>query len=176
MNCELRPICLDDVDTLMRWVNDPAIVRNFAALGEITREQEVKFIEGMMSSTTDRLFAVEVGGVMIGTAGIHRIWWPAKNGRLGLMIGHPEYAGQGCGQKALREVIRIAFDDLGLHKVWLMCYRDNARMQHIAQKLGFVEEGVLRDEYFHQGQFHDMIRHSLLEPEYRARCGWPSNS
>ena len=38
-------------------------------------------------------------------------------------------------------------------------------MHHIARKLGFTEEGVLRDEYFHNGAFHDMIRHSLLEGE-----------
>ena len=32
--------------------------------------------------------------------------------------------------------------------------------------LGFVEEGRMRDEYFHEGGWHDMLRHSLLRPDY----------
>ena len=38
-------------------------------------------------------------------------------------------------------------------------------MHHMATKLGFQVEGTLRDEYFHDGSYHDMVRLSLLEGE-----------
>ena len=170
----LRPIAEGDVDAIMAWINDPEITRNFAAFAEpVSREQELAFVRGMRASTTDRLFAIvprdAPDGRLIGTAGLHRIYWPAKNGRLGLMGGDKHAQGHGVGQAALELLIAFGFERLGLHKLWLVHYADNARMRHIADKLGFRQEGVLRDEYFHRGTWHDMVRHALLEHEWRAR-------
>lgn len=170
----LRPIAESDVDGILEWINDPAITRNFASFDEpISREQELEFIRAMQRSKTDHLFAVEWAdgtGPIIGTAGLHRIYWPAKNGRVGLMIGLKEVQGKGLGQEALRLVVGYGFERLGLHKVWLVHYADNARMRHIAQKLGFTQEGVLRDEYFHNDRWHDMVRHAILEQEWLGKA------
>jgi len=167
----LRPIAESDVDAIMTWLNEPDITRNFAAFSEpVTREQELSFVRTMRASTADHLFAVELvhsPGELIGTAGLHRIYWPAKNGRLGVMIGHREVQGQGLGQEAMRLLVAFGFEQLGLHKLWLVHYADNARMRHIAGKLGFVQEGVLRDEYFHGGIWHDMVRHAILASDAR---------
>jgi RimJ/RimL family protein N-acetyltransferase len=168
----LRPIRLDDVDEIMTWVNDPDVVRNFASMGQITREQELAFLQKTIDSNEDRLYAVlGPSGQYLGNAGIHKIYWPARNGRLGIVIGAKGEHGQGYGQETLKLLISLGFEELGLHKLWLVHYAENARMLHLARKLGFVEEGVLRDEYFHGGRFHDMLRHSLLEQEY-ATLSW----
>ena len=174
----LRPIAEGDVDAIMGWINDPEITRNFAAFAEpVSREQELAFIRGMRASATDRLFAIvprdDPGGPLIGTAGIHRIYWPAKNGRLGLMVGDQRAQGHGLGQAALGLLIAYGFERLGLHKLWLVHYADNTRMRHIAGKLGFVQEGVLRDEYFHRDAWHDMVRHAILEHEWGAARAMP---
>jgi RimJ/RimL family protein N-acetyltransferase len=162
----LRPIRVDDADAILAWINDPEITRNFAALGRITREQEVRFLEQTIASDTERLYAIETPDAeLLGTAGIHRIHWPSRNGRLGIVIGRKDAHGKGFAQEGLRLLCGVAFRELGLHKVWLVHYATNERMRHVAKKLGFVEEGVLRDEYFHEGRFHDMVRHSLLEDE-----------
>lgn len=163
----LRPIRPDDVDHIMEWINDPEVTRNFAHMSAaITREQELAWLERVIASETDRLYAVEdEAGRYLGNAGVHKIYWPARNGRLGLVLGARDARGRGLGSMAMRLLVELAFAELGLHKVWLVHYRDNHRMAHIAAKLGFVEEGVLRDEYFHAERFHDMVRWSLLEDE-----------
>ena len=121
----------------------------------------------MISSDTDRLWAiVDQDGVNLGNAGIHKIYWPARNGRLGIVIGRTSSQGRGLGQEALKLLIAKAFMDLGLHKVWVVHYGTNERMRHILKKLSFSQEGVLRDEYFHSESFHDMVRQSLLEDEF----------
>jgi len=171
----LRPIRLDDVDAIMEWINDPAVTRNFAGMSAtITREQELAFLERTLASDTDRLYAIEaLDGTYLGNAGVHKIYWPARNGRLGVVIGAKGAQGKGLGQEALRLITALGFERLGLHKIWLVHFASNARMHHIAKKLGFVEEGTLRDEYFHDDAFHDMLRHSLLEEEFAAlRTQW----
>jgi len=167
---QLRPIRLDDVDAIMAWINDPSVTRNFAKMSTtITREQEIAFLERPLESDADRLFAIEdLDGNYLGNAGLHKIYWPARNGRLGIVIGDKDAQGKGLGQEALRLITALGFEVLGLHKIWLVHFATNARMHHIAKKLGFTEEGTLRDEYFHDGEFHDMLRHSLLEHEFGA--------
>jgi ribosomal-protein-alanine N-acetyltransferase len=164
----LRPIRLDDVDALMTWIGDPDVTSNFATMSQpITRDQELAFLATTIASETDRLYAIETpDGRVIGTAGIHKIWWPSRNGRIGLVIGCKELQGRGLAQASLRALCALGFETLALHKLWIVHYATNTRMRHIAGKLGFVEEGVLRDEYFHQGRWHDMVRHSLLAHEY----------
>ncbi len=172
---QLRPIRVDDVDAIMEWINDAAVTRNFAAMStEITREQEIAFLEQTIASDTDRLFAIEdLDGSYIGNAGIHKIYWPARNGRLGIVIGRSDARGKGIGQEALRLTTALGFCELNLHKIWLVHFATNERMLHIATKLGFTEEGTLREEYFHNDGFHDMLRHSMLEQEFAAlRVEW----
>lgn len=169
--CALRPLRMDDLDAIMAWVNDPEVTRNFAGLaGPITREQEAAYLERVLGSPTDRLFAIVDGdGAYLGNAGIHQIYWPARNGRLGIVLGAPGARGRGLGRHALARLCDVGFGELGLHKLWLMHYASNARMAHIAAGLGFVVEGTLREEYFHDGAHHDMVRSSLLAREWAAR-------
>ena len=68
----LRPISLDDVDDIMEWINDPQVTRNFAGLSKtITREEEARFVQQMIDSETDRLWAIiDQDGLNLGNAGI----------------------------------------------------------------------------------------------------------
>jgi RimJ/RimL family protein N-acetyltransferase len=170
----LRPIALTDVDNIMSWINDPDVTRNFASMGKtISRADELAFLERTIASDTDRLYAIEdADGNYIGNAGLHKIYWPAKNARIGVVIGEPGARGRGYGQQVLRLLCALAFMRLGLHKVWLIHFDTNARMAHIVNKLGFVYEGTLRDEYY-TSKYHDMLRHSLLESDFaRLRRSW----
>lgn len=169
----LRPATMNDLDSMMAWVNRPDVTRNFARLSrEITRAEEASWLERTLASDTDRLFAVEDrAGTYIGNAGIHQIYQPARAGRLGTVIANQQ--GKGLGQQAIKLLCAAGFIDLQLHKLWMIHFRTNARMSHICAKLGFAFEGVLRDEYFHEERYHDMIRLSLLEHEFRRlRSDW----
>jgi RimJ/RimL family protein N-acetyltransferase len=170
---ELVPIQVSDVDSIMEWINDPEVTKNFAlSESHITREQETTFIAGVVAEMqkprpSDFMFAVHLDGVLIGTAGIHKIYWPAGNARLGIMLGR--HRGEGLGEIVLKSLIKHAFLIMNLHKVWMIHFETNARVRHLAEKMGFVCEGVLRDEYYHNGEYHNMVRHSLLNHEFISR-------
>jgi diamine N-acetyltransferase len=165
----LRPLRLDDLDHLMTWVNDPEITRNFAQLGEISREQEQAWLERTLAATNERVWAIEdPDGTYLGNVGLHQIHWPSRNARLGIVVASRAHHGRGVAQAALKAVLDRGFAELGLHKIWAVHFHDNARMAHILGKLGFVVEGRLRDEYFHDGRYHDMLRHSILDADHTA--------
>lgn len=168
----IRPIRIGDVDSIMGWVNDPDVVRNFQNFDmKITREQEIAFLEKMIASSDDRLFTIGAeDGVHIGNVGLHGISSKNQLGRLALIIGRKEYRGKGYGYSAVKEVLRYAFDTHALNKIWLVVFKENERARHIYEKAGFTVEGILRQEYADRdGKFHDLMRMAILREEYRAK-------
>lgn len=172
MSVRLRPLEERDVDDILTWVNDPAIVGNLAAFSgdPFTREQELEWIRRVRSSRSDVVFTItaEDDGRYLGQCGIHQIHERSRVGRLACIIARRDEMGRGHGSAAIRAVLDHAFGALALHKTWLMVFAQNTRSRGIYARLGFREEGVLREEYFHEGAWHDMVRMSMLAREWQA--------
>jgi RimJ/RimL family protein N-acetyltransferase len=170
MSVTLRPLAESDVDSIMTWVNDPEIVGNLAAFSgqAFSREDELQWIRRTLAST-DRVFSIVAeDGRYLGQIGIHQIHARSRVARLGCVIASRGEMGKGYGSSAVRAALRVGFGDLGLHKLWLMVFRHNERGRRLYGRLGFVEEGTLREEYFHEGAWHDMVRMSMLAHEHTA--------
>jgi len=167
----LRPLAETDVDSILTWVNRPEVVGNLAAFSgdPLTRDQELAWIRRTLAST-DRVWSVVAAddGRYLGQVGIHQIHQRSRVGRLGLVIASRAEMGKGFGSAAVRAALDRAFGELALHKLWLMVFRSNDRGQRLYRRLGFVEEGILREEYFHEGGWHDMVRMSMLAHEHRT--------
>ena len=168
----LRPLAESDVDSIMTWVNRPEIVGNLAAFAgkPMTRDEELEWVKRTIASP-DRVYSVfsTDGDRYLGQVGIHQIHNRSKVGRLGAVIATKSEMGKGYGSAAISAVMDRAFGEHGLHKLWLMVFRSNERGQRLYKKRGFVEEGILREEYFHEGAWHDMVRMSLLASEHVGR-------
>jgi RimJ/RimL family protein N-acetyltransferase len=74
--------------------------------------------------------------------------------------------GQGSGRRILTEVLRIAFRDLGAHRLFLDVFEDNARARHLYESLGFKYEGVMRESAHRDDRWFDLHLMSMLESEY----------
>jgi diamine N-acetyltransferase len=74
--------------------------------------------------------------------------------------------GRGQGRRMLREVIRVAFEELGAHRLFLDVFEDNARARHLYESLGFAYEGTLREAALRDGEFCTLRLMSLLDREY----------
>lgn len=174
VQAKLRPLQLSDLDKVMTWVNDPEIVGNFQHFNRtISREEEQQYLERILASPTDKVYAIETeGGEYLGNVGLHQIYLPSRNARFSIIIGNREHWGQGYAQKAIEQLLEIAFNQMGLHKVWGIVFEENEKNKHIyLDKLGFKVEGVLKEEYFHKGKYHTMLRIAMLEDEYLQMRG-----
>lgn len=165
MAITLKPLDLKDIDHIMTWVNDPEVVKNLQHFDKkFTRDDEKIYVEKILSSKNDFVFSIFNNDHYVGQCGIHQIAWENKLGRLSLVIKQ-EFWNKGYAQEVLPILIDYSFNKLALHKVYLMHWKENKKAEHIYNKLGFKTEGLLKDEYFWQGQYHDMIRMSIINPE-----------
>jgi RimJ/RimL family protein N-acetyltransferase len=162
----------------MTWVNDREVMQYFALRQErISEDEERGYLEKLIVSSTDRVFSIfeadgEAGGdgddasSYIGQCSINQIYWPARNGRVFLVVRKEKQRG-GRGAAALDALVNIAFTDkadggIDLHKLWLIVRRDNRRAQSMYLRANFEFEGVLRDEYCVAGRYFDMVRMGIL--------------
>lgn len=168
-NIILRPLSFNDLNDIMTWVNDSEVIKNLQHFSKkLTREDESNYINRILESQNDYIFSIiRKDGVYLGQCGLHQISWENKLSRMAIIIKR-EFWGMGYAQKAIRELLAFSFQNLKLHKVWLLVYSTNKKARHIYDKIGFKEEGVLRDEYFWQGKYHDMVRMSIIESERKA--------
>ncbi|HEX7727912.1 MAG TPA: GNAT family N-acetyltransferase [Terracidiphilus sp.] len=83
-----------------------------------------------------------------------------------VVVGEP---GNGLGRRILTELLRIAFDELRAHRIFLDVYDDNLRAQHLYRSLGFKQEGTMRDAASRNGRWHDLLLMSMLKREYTAQ-------
>ena len=159
---ELVPLSIEHLDGVMSWVNDREVMHYFAnRQTPITEAEERAYLEHLIGSASDRAYSIFADGTYVGQCSVNQIYWPAKNGRVFLVIG-AAHQGRGYGSAAMRALIERSFGELGLHKLWLIVRKDNRSAQAMYLRLGFDFEGVLRDEYFVQGRYHDMVRMSCL--------------
>lgn len=90
-----------------------------------------------------------------------------------IVVAVPE---RGLGRSILTEVVRMAFEDLNAHRLFLDVFEDNARARHLYESLGFTYEGILREAAQRDGKWFNLHLMSMLETEYRAlgRAGCPA--
>ncbi len=171
INASLRPLALNDLDNIMSWVNDQEVIGKFKAFAAPkTKDEEKQYLEKLLASETDKVFAIESEtGKYIGNIGLHEIGLKHKIARIGIILGDKACWGKGYGQSAIDALLKIAFEEYSLKNVWLMCYATNTRIQHIAQKLGFRKEGILKNSYFHKGEYHEMVKMQLSKQDYLRR-------
>ncbi len=164
----LRAIEREDVPTAHRWVNDPDVIHWLTMMIPISTVEEEKWFESTLDRPNDHHYAIETkDGTYIGGLGIHAIDWSARKAMLGIFIGEKEYWGKGHGTDAIKTALKVAFDQLGLHRIWLFTYDFNERAQKSYEKCGFKLEGRFRDDKYHEGKYHDSVVMSILEDEWR---------
>jgi ribosomal-protein-serine acetyltransferase len=83
---------------------------------------------------------------------------------IGYWIGST-HEGRGLVTRACRALIDHAFDELGLHRVTIRVAPDNARSRAIPERLGFREEGVMREAGTSAFGHHDLVLYGLLDRE-----------
>lgn len=86
---------------------------------------------------------------------------------IGILIS-AEHQGSGCGSEAVGWMLNWGFQAAGLHRVGLQSASFNTGAIRLWKRLGFREDGRDRDSIWSDGSWHDQVRFSMLETEWRA--------
>ena len=105
--------------------------------------------------------AVDGGGAFLGLALAPEIDAEAREVELGYIVA-PAARGRGVATAMLRELTRWAFAQAGALRAYLLIDTANVASQRVAERCGYVLEGVLRSVYLKQGRRSDQMIWSRL--------------
>lgn len=156
-----------DLDRVHRWINDREVTQYLLARYPLSRAAEEKWLEENADSSFQSVrLAIETkDGVHIGNIDLGPIDAEDRRGALGIMIGEKEYWGRGLGSDAIRTLLRFAFDEMNLNRVWLTAHEFNERAVACYRKCGFREEGRLRQDRYFRGRYWDTLIMGVLRDE-----------
>jgi UDP-4-amino-4,6-dideoxy-N-acetyl-beta-L-altrosamine N-acetyltransferase len=169
----LRPLVSGDLRRLVKWFSDPQINRFLGRTAGVTLADEERWFREYERKADEQIFAIEVDGRHVGNVGLHKVDPVNRKAELGILIGEKGLWSKGLGTDAIRAALRYAFDILGLHKVSLDVLDGNHRAVRAYEKVGFVREGVHRQDIHRDGRFFDVVRMGVLDTEFRARTSPP---
>jgi diamine N-acetyltransferase len=160
----LRPTMQSDLDFVLSLEQDPENLPFITPWERTQHEAAIRFPDF-------RHFIVEGGPGLdaVGFAILIGCRSPHQSLELKRMVIRSK--GEGYGRAALRVAKKIAFDDLGAHRLWLDVKKRNSRAKALYEGEGFVREGELREAVRVQGGFESMIVMSMLAAEYAQRRG-----
>ena len=102
-------------------------------------------------------------GGLIGAIGLEMN--PCGGAELGSGVG-VAFWGRGYATEAAREVVRYAFEELGLHRVYAGHFGGNEASGRVMAKAGLRYEGTRRDHYRKWGEYRDCVDYGLLSTDY----------
>ncbi|HEU4372981.1 MAG TPA: GNAT family protein [Telluria sp.] len=106
-------------------------------------------------------------GTLCGSVRIKDIDQADRKAKIGYFIDS-QFAGRGIVTSAVSAVLAYCFGPLRLNRIELRCAAGNERSQRVAERLGFVHEGLLRQEEYLNGVFIDQHVYGLLSTDFQA--------
>ena len=104
--------------------------------------------------------------MLIGNVGQIGLDWKNRSAFLGIVIAEKEYWGRGYGSDAIVTLLRFAFGEMNLHRIYLSVFDTNPRAIRCYEKCGFRHEGRAREALFRDGRYHDALQMAILRQEF----------
>ena len=164
----MRPFQADDLEFVFQHFSDPQVAQYLLDEPPVTDRSQaqeiVQFYLDSVGKPYNRWVIIsKADDQRIGTCGFHKWNKSHQRAEIGYDLS-PNAWGQGYMQEAIRAAIQYGFNHMGLHRIEALVYPENTRSLHLLNKLGFKQEGTLRDYFYLDGKFYDHVILSLIKP------------
>ena len=164
----LRRLEEKDLGGMLEWMHDPAINRWFRFDPDrITEESALAFIRSSFTEKSRHYAVADEKDEYLGTISLKDID-PENRHALFAISLRACAIGSGAAAAAAKELLKIAFEELGLERVFLNVLSDNTRARRFYEKIGFRHEGCFRRHLKLRGEWRDWDWYAILKDEYHA--------
>jgi UDP-4-amino-4,6-dideoxy-N-acetyl-beta-L-altrosamine N-acetyltransferase len=164
----IRALEREDLPRLVRWRNDPEARRFIFSYLPLSMEEEERWFSRYLEQEKNKVFIIEVKDKKeaIGYLLLSNIDHKNQNAEIGIHIDERDYQGKGYGKDAMRTFLRFLFCEMNLHRIYLYVHEYNERAIKFYRRMGFMDEGILRDATYTEGRFQNILLMSILRGEF----------
>lgn len=162
----IRKFQRTDIPKKVEWINNPENNQFLHYDLPLTVEKTEKWFASH-ENDNDRYDAViEVDDIPVGTIGLLSIDRKNSKAEYYIAMGETDYKGKGIAKEASRLILAYGFEKLGLNRIYLFTETENIKAQRLFEKVGFIREGILKQDVFSHGQFVDRIAYGYLREDW----------
>ncbi|EJI3169837.1 spermidine N1-acetyltransferase [Listeria monocytogenes] len=163
---KLRPLKQEDLKFVHRLNNDAKIMSYWFEEPYEAFVELQELYDKHIHDQSERRFILELDGQMVGLVELMEIDYIHRRAEFQIIID-PKFQGHGYAVSATKLAMKYAFHVLNLHKLYLVVDKVNEKAIHVYEKVGFIREGELIDEFFVDGTYHDAIRMCIFQHQYQ---------
>ncbi|EAC6190408.1 spermidine N1-acetyltransferase, partial [Listeria monocytogenes] len=163
---KLRPLEREDLKFVHRLNNDAKIMSYWFEEPYEAFVELQELYDKHIHDQSERRFILELDGQMVGLVELMEIDYIHRRAEFQIIID-PKFQGHGYAVSATKLAMKYAFHVLNMHKLYLVVDKVNEKAIHVYEKVGFIREGELIDEFFVDGTYHDAIRMCIFQHQYR---------
>ena len=164
---KLRALEPEDMDLLRATVNDPEMEKMVVGWSfPISKRQQMGWYERSVGDPNNHRFAIEFEGRFAGISTLTDIDWKNRSALHGVKLTHDTPKKQGIGFDAVVAVMKYAFEELQLNRLYTGILEYNVPSQKLYAKCGWTKEGLFRQCVFKGNAYYDEIPVAILRSEY----------
>jgi RimJ/RimL family protein N-acetyltransferase len=173
----LRPFGAGDLDALFAIHSRPDVARYLywepRTRDEVRGVLEEKVRGRVIGSEGDTLtlaMALKATTELIGECSLHLLSDEHRQGEIGFIV-HPDHHGRGYATEAARVLLRLAFEDLDLHRVVGRLEARNTASARVLEKLRMRREAHLVENEHVKGEWQSELVYAILDREWLRSAG-----
>ena len=169
----LRKLEEKDLAKKVEWINNPKINKTLMYDIPLTLDKTKEWFKNTLTDKTRHDFAIieKETGNFIGVTGLRRIDDRHKRGQFYITIGDQSKWGKGYANEAVILVLKFAFSEGGLEKVYLFTLDNNTRARELYERIGFEKEALMKKHFFIHGKLYDLYQHAFLKDDFKKKYG-----
>ena len=169
----LRPYVFDDLDALYDIQSRPEVTRYL--LYDVRDRDQVRGIlqqriqaDGPERDAVDLAVVLPDTGALIGDVVLFLRSKEHRQGEIGYLF-HPDYGGRGYATEAASMLLRLGFEDYGLHRIIGRIDARNTASARVLERLGMRREAHFVQNEIVKGEWSDEVVYAMLEDEWRSQ-------
>lgn len=169
----LRRVEEKDAEGMLEWMQDPEIQKGFRFnAGSRDMKSVIHFIQNadiqLIDGSDMHYVIVDEYDEYLGTISLKDVDLTDKRAEYAICL-RKKAQGKGIATEATSEILRLAFEEYGLEKVYLNVLSENERAIRLYERMGFTYEGEFRKHLFLRGEYKSLKWYSMLKEEYQMR-------
>lgn len=161
----LRPMGTADLERVLGWRNHTEVRHYMYSQREISLDEHICWFEKASQDPRRHLLIYESDALPLGFINIHEV---AEGGVADWGFYAAPDSPRGTGRRLGQAALLHVFTELGFHKLCGQALAYNERSIRFHLKMGFMQEGILRQHHFNGQQYHDVVCFGLLADEWQA--------
>lgn len=168
------PLRFEDRFSIMKWRNEQ--IYHLRQARPLTADDQQRYFDNVVSKLYNNpkpdqiLFSYLEKGVCIGYGGLVHINWIDRNGEISFIMDtklEAEHFAEHWSNY-LTMLKSVAFDDLGLHKIYTYAFDLRPHLYTMLEANGYKREATLKEHCLFNSEYKDVVLHSLWNDHYEV--------